>query len=189
VMSGVCGGGGSSGVHLSPNCISFGSDIISDRSARDISDVPFGPNAFRAARRCLPQGARLPRRAALPALSYFGSWPYPSSPPQRPRRYVGARSRIGLGLGDLGRQRVDRLAHVVERLELEGVDLVHRGVDVVEGGLELLEVDGRGSRLLVDRVDCWRSSTEVLSIRFEVVVLSAVIWSRTSFWSTAPGPR
>ena len=31
--------------------------------------------------------------------------------------------------------------------------------------------------------DCWWSRTEVDSIRLEVVVLRAVIWSRTSFWS------
>ena len=31
--------------------------------------------------------------------------------------------------------------------------------------------------------DCWRSITDVPSIRLEVVSLRAVIWSRTSFWS------
>src|SRR5450759_2510806 len=42
-------------------------------------------------------------------------------------------AQVGLGLADLRLERVDRLRHRFDRLELVGVDLVHGGVDVVEG--------------------------------------------------------
>ena len=46
-----------------------------------------------------------------------------------------------------------------------------------------VDADRRGRRLLLDagRAAAW-SISDVDSIRFEVVVLSAVIWSSTSFW-------
>src|SRR5450631_483646 len=55
------------------------------------------------------------------------------------------------GLADLGLQRADGGGHVVQRLDLERVNRIHRGVDVREGGLQLWQPDrGRGG-LLLDR--------------------------------------
>src|SRR4051794_12082960 len=59
--------------------------------------------------------------------------------------------QIGLGALDLAFQRLDRLRHRVDRLDPERVDGVHGGEHVVERRLQLLDLDGRGGRLLVDR--------------------------------------
>ena len=89
---------------------------------------------------------------------------------------------IALRLLDLAAERVDRLLHVAERLELEAVDRVHRVVDVLEGALQRLERDRRGRGLLVDLAGLGLSISPVDSIMLAVVVLSAVICSSTSFW-------
>src|SRR4051794_32091348 len=57
---------------------------------------------------------------------------------------------VGLGAFDLSLERSDRLRHRVDGLRAEGVERVHRLEDVVEGGLQLLDVDGAGRRLFVD---------------------------------------
>src|SRR4029079_6040010 len=56
---------------------------------------------------------------------------------------------VPLRLGELALERRYRRRHAVERLQLEGVDLVHRRVDVRERRLELVEPDGGRRRLLV----------------------------------------
>ena len=89
---------------------------------------------------------------------------------------------VGPGLGDLGLQGADGGGHGVERLDLEGVDGVHRLVDVVEGALQLGQPDRRRGGLLLDLHRSCPSISEVRSISPEVVSLRAVIWSRTSFW-------
>src|SRR5438270_1237759 len=58
--------------------------------------------------------------------------------------------QVGLRLGHLGRQRVDRFLHAVERLQLVGTDHVHGGVDVGEGGLQLLNADRCARCFLMD---------------------------------------
>src|SRR4030095_9249506 len=55
---------------------------------------------------------------------------------------------VAAALLDLAAERVDRLFHVAERLDLEFVDRVHRVVDVLEGALQHLQRDSRGGRLL-----------------------------------------
>src|SRR5436190_9311964 len=57
---------------------------------------------------------------------------------------------VAATLLDLAAERVDRLLHVAERLDLEAVDRVHRIVDVLERALKGLERNGRGRGLLVD---------------------------------------
>ena len=94
----------------------------------------------------------------------------------------GARD-IALRLLDFLAERVDRLLHVAERLELELVDLVHRVVDVLERALQRLQRNGRADAACswIAPV-CVRSISPVESIMPAVVVLSAPICSSTSFW-------
>src|SRR5690349_20742113 len=67
------------------------------------------------------------------------------------RRRPGMRAlQVALRLVDLGRQRVDRLLHVAQRLHLVRVDGVDRRVYVVESLLQALELHGRVGGLLVD---------------------------------------
>ena len=53
-------------------------------------------------------------------------------------------------LDHLALQGADGRRHGVQRLQLEGVDRVHRGVDVGERGLQLGQPDGGRGRLLLD---------------------------------------
>ena len=78
---------------------------------------------------------------------------------------------------------VDGLRHRVEGLRLERVDRVHRLVDVRERGLQRLDADRVVDAACLLMSTLWvASSCDVDSMSFDVVVLSAVIWSSTSFW-------
>src|SRR5690606_31087745 len=57
---------------------------------------------------------------------------------------------VALSLLDFAREHLDGLLHAGERLDLEGVDRVHRVVDVLERALQRLHRDRARGRLLVD---------------------------------------
>ena len=62
---------------------------------------------------------------------------------------VGARD-IALRLGHFALQRLHRRLHRIERLQLEGVDRVHRVVDILEGTAERFHRNRARRRLFVD---------------------------------------
>src|SRR3546814_12225576 len=62
-------------------------------------------------------------------------------------RALGARD-IALRFGDLAFERGDRGLHAVERLQLEGVDRVHRVIDILKGALQRFHREDRKSTRL-----------------------------------------